>query len=186
LTHASQATQVLQTERLRLRHFGRGDAAFILELLNEPSWIANIGERNVRDLAQAEAWIEEKLVAVYARLGFGFWAVERREDGALLGMCGLIRRDSLPAVDLGYAFVPRAWGQGYAREAALATMRWTWANTDAPRVIAMTVAANRRSWGLMERIGMTRRPRLDFDHPLFPDYHPLRRHLVYAADRPGS
>lgn len=150
-------TDVLQTARLRLRHFERRDAAFILELLNEPSWVANIGERHVRDLAQAEAWIEEKLVAVYARLGFGFWAVERQEDGALLGMCGLIRRDTLPAADLGYAFVPRAWGRGYAREAAAACLHHARAALGLAEVLAITGPDNQASQRLLADLGFTLR-----------------------------
>lgn len=145
---------VLETERLRLRHFGPADAAFILELLNEPSWIAHIGPRDVHDLATAEAWIEAKLGASYARLGFGFWAVERREDGALLGMCGLIKRDSLPEVDLGYAFVPRAWGAGYAREAAAACLRHGAEVLGMQTILAITGPDNLASQRVLTDIGM--------------------------------
>jgi [ribosomal protein S5]-alanine N-acetyltransferase len=145
---------VLETERLRLRHFGPGDAAFILELLNEPSWIAHIGPRPVHDLASAAAWIEEKLVAGYARLGYGFWAVERRADAALLGMCGLIKRDSLPEVDLGYAFVPRAWGAGYAREAAAACLRHGAEVLGMQTILAITGPDNRASQRVLTGIGM--------------------------------
>lgn len=148
--------RILETERLVLREFERGDAAFILELLNEPSWIANIGERNVRDLAQAEAWIAEKLVAVYARLGYGFWAVERREDGALLGMCGLIKRDTLPEPDLGYAFVPRAWGCGYAREAAGACLRHAHEQLGMATLMAITGPDNAASQGVLADLGFAR------------------------------
>jgi RimJ/RimL family protein N-acetyltransferase len=121
--------------------------------------------------------------------GFSFWAMERREDKAFLGFCGLkITFDRGSAIEgateLGWRLREDAWGQGYAREAALASLRWAWANLDVPRVIATTVAGNRRSWGLMERIGMTRRPELDFGHPHFPENHPLHRHIVYGVDRP--
>ncbi len=145
---------VLETERLRLRHFGPADAAFILELLNEPSWIAHIGPRDVHDLAAAEAWIEAKLVASYARLGFGFWAVERRTDGELLGMCGLIKRDSLPEVDLGYAFVPRAWGAGYAREAAAACLRHGAEALGMQTILGITGPDNEASQRVLTGIGM--------------------------------
>jgi len=121
--------------------------------------------------------------------GFCFWAMERRADSAFLGFCGLkiALEPGLPVegeIEIGWRLRQDAWGQGYAREAALASLRWAWANLPAPRVIAMTVAANRRSWGLMERIGMTRRAELDFGHPSFPETHHLHRHIVYAADRP--
>jgi len=76
------------------------------------------------------------------------------------------------------------WGQGYAREAAEASLAWGWANLDCARIVAITVPANKRSWGLMERLGMSRRPELDFGHTLFPKGHPLHRHITYAIGRP--
>ncbi|KPV49042.1 hypothetical protein SE17_34840, partial [Kouleothrix aurantiaca] len=109
---------VLETERLRLRQFADSDAAFVLELLNEPSWLRFIGDRGVRTLDDALGYITNGPQAMYARYGFSLLVVERTTDGAALGMCGLIKRDTLDAPDIGYAFLPRAWGQGYAREAA--------------------------------------------------------------------
>jgi RimJ/RimL family protein N-acetyltransferase len=115
--------------------------------------------------------------------------MERRADGVFIGYCGLkiVLDADLPIageVEIGWRLREEAWGQGFMREAALAALRWAWANLDVKRVIAMTVPANRRSWGLMERIGMTRRPGLDFGHPQFPENHPLHRHIVYGVDRP--
>ena len=89
---------VLQTDRLRLRWFTLADAAFLLDLLNQPSWLAHIGDRGVRTLAEAEAWINDRLIANYHAQGFGFWAVERRADGVLVGMCGLIKREDRKSV----------------------------------------------------------------------------------------
>ena len=116
--------QILHTPRLTLRWFDEADAAFVKKLLNEPSWIRHIGPRGVHTWRYARRWIASRLVASYGRQGFGFWAVERRADQAVIGMCGLIQRETLPEVDLGYALLPRFWGQGFAREAAAACLRY--------------------------------------------------------------
>ncbi|MEH0168226.1 GNAT family N-acetyltransferase [Paucibacter sp. JuS9] len=148
---------VLKTERLRLRWFDAerpGDAEFILELLNEPSWIANIGDRNVHSLDDAKAFISDRLVGGYWFQGFGFWAVERLEDGAVLGMCGLIKRDSLPHVDVGYGFVPRAWGAGYAREAAAACLRYGHEVLGLNTILGITSPTNTASARVLEGIGL--------------------------------
>ena len=145
---------VLQTARLRLRWFTPADAAFLLDLLNQPSWIANIGDRGVRTLADAEAWINNRLIANYHAQGFGFWAVERQIDSALVGMCGLIKRDTLPAVDIGYAFPPPFWGQGYAREAAAACLRHAQEVLGLTRVLAITGPDNAASARVLEAIGL--------------------------------
>ncbi|MDI4634851.1 GNAT family N-acetyltransferase [Pelomonas sp. V22] len=149
--------QVLSTERLRLRWFDAdkpGDAEFILELLNEPSWLQNIGDRNVHSLDAARAFITDRLVGGYWFQGFGFWAVERLADGALLGMCGLIKRDSLPHVDVGYGFVPRAWGAGYAREAAAACLRYGHEVLGLNTILGITSPSNTASARVLEGIGL--------------------------------
>jgi RimJ/RimL family protein N-acetyltransferase len=178
---------VIQTERLILRNWRAEDRAPFKALCNSPEVMACLG--GVFDDAQVDANIG-RIQACADANGFCFWALERRADGAFLGFCGLkvAHEPGLPTVEgeieIGWRLRHDAWGQGYAREAALASLRWAWANLPARRVIAMTVAANRRSWGLMERIGMTRRPELDFGHPGFPETHHLHRHIVYAVDRP--
>jgi [ribosomal protein S5]-alanine N-acetyltransferase len=106
------------TNRLIIRPLTLEDGPFILRLLNEPSFIENIGDKGVRTLTQAEDYLTQGPLASYAAHGHGLWLVQHRETGAPMGMCGLIRRDTLPEVDLGYAFVPEFWGLGYAREAA--------------------------------------------------------------------
>ena len=145
---------VLTTDRLRLRWFTQADAGFVLDLLNQPSWIANIGDRGVSTLAEAEAWINTRLIANYHAQGFGFWAVEGQADGALVGMCGLIKRDTLPAVDIGYAFPPPFWGQGYAREAAAACLRHAQEVLGLTRVLAITGPDNAASARVLEAIGL--------------------------------
>ena len=179
---------MIQTERLTLRSWRDEDRAPFLALCNNPEVMACLGGPAAEK--QIDAGIG-RIRACEQENGFCFWAMERRYDGAFLGFCGLkVARDAgLPIeneIEIGWRLRHDAWGQGYAREAALASLRWAWANTPAPRVIAMTVPANRRSWGLMERIGMTRRPELDFGHPIFPEHHPLHRHIVYAVDRPAG
>ena len=150
---------VLQTERLDLRCFDAQDADFVFELVSDPSWIQNIGDRGLRNADDARAWIETRLVEAYARQGFGFWAVQRRSDGERLGLCGLIQRDTLPDVDVGYAFLPRHWGQGYAREAALACLQHGREVLGLRRILAITSPANAASQRVLESIGMRQEER---------------------------
>src|SRR5258706_15675193 len=111
---------ILETEKLTLRQFTLDDAAFILELVNEPSFIHNIGDRGLRSLADAIKYIETRPVTSYARNGFGLYLVQLKESGESIGMCGLIKRKALEDVDIGYAFLPKFWSKGYAVESALA------------------------------------------------------------------
>jgi RimJ/RimL family protein N-acetyltransferase len=111
---------ILETERLILRQFTLEDAPFILELVNEPSFIKNIGDRGVRSLEDAKRYIEMGPVSSYARNGFGLYLIQLKESGESIGMCGLIKRPTLEDVDIGYAFLPRFWSKGYALESALA------------------------------------------------------------------
>ena len=147
---------ILETDRLRLRWFTGSDtdADFLRALLNDPGWLANIGERNVRTRRQARTWIATRHTAVYGRLGFGFWAVERKSDGALLGMCGLIKRDTLMEVDVGYALMPAFRGQGYAHEAAAACVRYAQDVLGLPEVWGITGPDNAPSAGVLQRIGL--------------------------------
>ncbi len=145
---------VLLTERLILRWFRPDDAAVAFELVNDPDWIRNIGDRGVRSIDDARAWIENRVSASYFEHGFGSWAMQRREDGALLGTCGLVRRASLPTLDLGYALLPRARGQGYVREAATACLAYARDVLEEPRVFAITYPSNVASVRALESIGM--------------------------------
>ena len=121
--------------------------------------------------------------------GHCLWAIERKAERDMIGFCGLRRggHSGTPVPDeleIGWGLARPAWGQGYALEAAEASLAWGWKNTTAWRIAAWTVPANTRSWGLMQRLGMVHRPELDFDHPAFNDEHPLRRHVVYTIQRP--
>jgi RimJ/RimL family protein N-acetyltransferase len=145
--------KVLETERLRLRPFGVEDAVFVLELVNEQGWLRHIGDRGVRTLADAEGYILKGPVAMYARMGFGLLAVERKADGVVIGMCGLIKRDTMEDVDLGYAVLERHWGQGYALEAARAALAYGYEVVKLPRIVALTALENERSIRLLEKMG---------------------------------
>ena len=144
---------VLETERLVLRQLDERDAAFILQLVNEPSWLQYIGDRGVRTLQDAERYIQDGPVAMYARLGFGLWLVALKETLEPIGICGLIKRDALPDVDLGFALLPRFWGKGYALESASATVAYGKARLGLSRVVAVTTKSNHASGRLLEKLG---------------------------------
>lgn len=146
--------RILQTPRLVLRWFAPRDARFILKLLNDPDWIRNIGPRHVHDVPAARQWIESRLLANYGRQGFGFWAMERREDGRVIGMCGLVQRDSLPHPDIGYALLPRYRGSGYVREAAQACLDYARDVLGLEEVWGVTSPDNERSSRVLTTIGM--------------------------------
>jgi RimJ/RimL family protein N-acetyltransferase len=148
---------VLTTARLSLRRLSSRrpeDLAFVLDLVNEPSWIRFIGDRGVRTLDDARGYLEKGPEASYAKNGFGLWLVERKDDGAPLGMTGLIKRDGLADVDIGFAFFPRYWGQGYAREAAEAVLAHATRDLGMRRVVAITSRDNHASQKVLLRIGM--------------------------------
>jgi RimJ/RimL family protein N-acetyltransferase len=145
---------VIETERLSLRRLGEGDAAFVLELLNEPSFLRNIGDRGVRTTDDALRYIANGPVASYEKFGFGLWLVELRASGAALGMCGLIKRDALEDVDIGFAFLPRFWSNGYARESAAAVMRHGREALGLHRIVAITAPDNQGSIRVLETIGL--------------------------------
>jgi len=178
---------MIDTPRLLLRAWRETDRAPWAELVADPEVMRFLGPP--RDRAAADDEID-RAIAHQKCHGFTFWAIERREDGAFLGFCGLKRViDASPilgAVEIGWRLRRDSWGSGYAREAAQATLAWAFGDAGLDRVVAMTVAANTRSWGLMERLGMTRRPDLDFDHPRLAADDPLRRHIVYDIIAPAE
>lgn len=182
----SMAEFRLETERLVLRSWREEDRAPFAEMSADAEVMAHLD--GVVDRTASDAVID-RLAAEEAGHGQTFWALERKADAAMIGFCGLRRggHPGTPAPDeleIGWRLARSAWGQGYAREAAEATLAWGWANRDAGRIAAWTVPANTDSWGLMIRLGMVHRPELDFDHPRFAAGHPLCRHLVYTIDRP--
>ena len=146
--------RALSTARLRIRPFVRDDAAFIVAMLNDPDWIRFIGQRNIASLDDARNYLDSGPIAMYAEHGLGLCAVERRDDRAVIGMCGLIRRPGLDAVDIGYALLPAARGQGFAEEAARAVLEHGSRELGIGRIVAILDPANVRSVRVLERIGM--------------------------------
>jgi RimJ/RimL family protein N-acetyltransferase len=181
------AEVIAETDRLILRAWRAEDRSFYLATCNTEAVTRHLdGPSSTDDIDAALARIAKS----QANQGFSFWVIERKSDGALLGYCGLRICDDLERpvhgdVEIGWRLREDAWGQGYAREAAEAALGWAWANLDIDRVVSFTVPANEPSWRLMERLGMTRRPDLDFAHPRFPPDHPLSRHITYVAERPA-
>jgi RimJ/RimL family protein N-acetyltransferase len=143
----------LETPRLRLRPLTLDDAAFVLELLNEPGWLQFIGDRGVRTPEAARGYLAAGPLAMYARHGLGLLAILRKTDGAVLGLCGLLQRDTLPHPDLGYALLARFHGQGYAREAAAAVLAHARDGLKLRRILALTALENPRSIRLLEHLG---------------------------------
>jgi len=145
--------RIIVTERLILSQLQPEDAPFILELVNEPDWLKYIGDRGVRNLDDARGYIERGPQDMYTRLGYGLYRVELKSDGTAIGLCGLIKRDTLPEVDIGFAFLERHRGQGYAREAAAATLAYARTTLGLRRVLAITSPGNGRSIQLLEKLG---------------------------------
>lgn len=144
-----------ETERLRLSHLSNpDDAPFILELLNDPGFIQNIGDRGVRTLAQANDYIETGPVASYIKFGFGLNLIATREPAARIGICGLLRRDFHPDVEIGFAFLPQFRGRGYAFEAASAVMTLGLKTLRLERIVALTALDNHASMRVLERLGL--------------------------------
>ena len=144
---------ILKSPRLLLRWFEPEDAAFVLELINQPAWIAGVRDAGVRTDAAAREWLQSRLIDPCWQHGHGFWLVQRRHDAEPLGMCGVFKRDSLPMPDLGYGFLQRHWGQGYAREAARACMDYAVQVLDRNALMAITSPSNEASQNLLRELG---------------------------------
>lgn len=173
---------MIETERLILREWRADDCEPFFRHLNTPAvmrWLGGVKSREFLDFivrGRFMRWQEER--------GYTFWVVERREDGAFLGFCGLKAADDRGSpvegeVEIGWRLREDVWGQGYAREAATASLDFAFDRLRAPRVVALTVQENEASWGLMERLGMTRRPDLDYEGPDWA----IGRVIVYVIAR---
>lgn len=146
-------TLIATTERLAIRLITPDDAELMLELLNDPGWLANIGDRNVRTLEDARRDITEKTLASYERNGFGFYLVERKDDGIPLGICGLAKRQYLQDVDLGFALLECHAGRGYAFEAAEAVVGYATTTLKLKRLVGITRVANLATANLLAKLG---------------------------------
>jgi RimJ/RimL family protein N-acetyltransferase len=140
--------------RLLLRELTANDAAFILELLNDPSFLRFIGDKGARTLADARRYIADGPRASYAHHGFGLYLVQRQPGGERIGICGLVKREALHDVDIGFAFLPAYWSQGYALEASQAVMHLARERFGIPRVVAITSLDNHGSMRLLHKIGL--------------------------------
>ena len=145
---------VLRTRRLVLGPLTADDASFLIELLNEPSVLHSIGDRGVRTEEDVERYLARGPHASYRQHGFGLYRVGLRESDEAIGICGLIRRPGLSDVDLGFAFLPRFWGRGYAFEAARRVVRHAREDHGLRRLVAITNPDNQGSIRVLERIGM--------------------------------
>ncbi len=144
---------VLSTPRLTLRRMCVDDAAFMLGLLNQPSWLRFIGDRGVTTLEQARNYITNGALQSYARLGFGFYVVELAGQAVPIGICGLAKRSYLDDVDLGYALLPDYWSQGFALEAAAGVLELSRNVLKLPRLLAITSQDNRGSIRVLDKLG---------------------------------
>ncbi len=173
----------LQTERVILRDWEERDLEPFAAMCADPHVMETLGP--VMDTAAVAALIDRVKVIADSH-GHTFWALERREDGEFLGWCGLIRGLDGPIqgkAEIGWRLAHHAWGQGFAREAAQATLDWGFQHLEDDAIWAITAAINHRSWGLMERLGMCRHLDLDFDHPRVTEGSPLKRHVTYSIER---
>ncbi|MGZ8363118.1 MAG: GNAT family N-acetyltransferase [Caulobacteraceae bacterium] len=143
----------IETERLILSGLTPDDAAFILELVNEPGWLIHIGDRNIHGLEAARAYIGVQ-TANYTAHGLGMWRVGLKSSGEAIGLCGLLKRETLDHPDVGFAFLARHHRQGYAHEAAQATIEHARSTLKLPRVLGFTAPANHASAALLEKLGM--------------------------------
>jgi RimJ/RimL family protein N-acetyltransferase len=146
--------KVIETERLVLSRLSSADAEFIFDLLNQPSFIKNIGDKGVRTHEDAVQYIQNGPIASYERFGFGLNRVELKESGVPIGICGLLKRDSLPDVDVGFAFLPQFWLQGYAVESAAAVLEHGRQVLGIDRIVAITAPDNHGSIRVLEKIGL--------------------------------
>jgi RimJ/RimL family protein N-acetyltransferase len=131
------------------------DSVFMLELLNDPSWLKFIGDRGARTVDDAREYILTKVIAMYENVGFGLFLTELKSDGTPIGICGLIKRDSLEDVDIGFAFLPKFRGRGYAYESAAALINHGKRVLGLDRIVAITSADNDRSVALLKKLGLS-------------------------------
>ena len=146
--------KVLESDRLLVRRMAHGDARFLVELLNDPDFLRYIGDKGVRDEADARKYLDDGALRSYAERGYGMYLVETKESGDPIGMCGLIRRDGLDAVDIGFAYLPDFRGLGYGFEAGAAVLAHAHDDLGLRRVVAVTSPDNAASMALLRKMGL--------------------------------
>ena len=147
---------IAKSERLTLRYLSDTDAEFILRLYNTKGFLNYIGDRNIRCLDDARDFLRNGPLRMYREKGMSLYRVELNQNGQVLGLCGLIQRDSLDDIDLGYAFLPEHCGKGYALESAKLILRYAKTELAINRVVAITQIDNQRSISLLKKLGMQR------------------------------
>jgi RimJ/RimL family protein N-acetyltransferase len=146
----------ITTDRLRIRPYTLADAPFSLRLVNSRPWLDFIGDRKINDLTAAEAYIQDRILQLYRKFGFGMYLVEDRYSGQPLGSCGLGKREELPYPEIGFAFLPEAIGQGYGYESAQAVVAYARDQLDLEALQAVVLPTNLASVGLLRKLGMSR------------------------------
>lgn len=176
---------MIETERLILRGYREDDREAFAALNGDPrvgAWLGGTSDR-----AQSDR-VMDRINAHIAAHGFGLWGSELKSDGRLVGFVGLstVKAGDLPvgpAIEMGWRLIPECWGQGLASEGAAAALAWGFAHLDAAEIVAFTAQSNLASQGVMRKIGMVHDLERDFDHPRLAPDHPLRRHVLFAAQR---
>ena len=176
---------MIETERLVLRSWRDEDVVPFNAINADPRVMATLGPLQTLDETAA---LIARMQVVHAAIGHCLWAVDRKADNTLIGWCGIVRGPEATPIagkpEIGWRLEYDSWGQGFAREAAQASLDWGFANLTDDAIWAITTPGNSRSWGLMERLGMRRHPDLDFGHPSVAMDSPLRAHLTYSIVRP--
>ena len=144
---------VIETDRLILRKLTLDDAEFILDLLNQPSFIQFIGDRGVRTLEDARDYLAKRLIDSYERFGFGLYLTLIKESDIPIGICGLVKRETLKDVDVGFAFLPEYWSKGYAFESASAVLAYGRNNLRLQQIVGITTPDNHGSIRVLEKMG---------------------------------
>ena len=175
----------LRTERLTLRRWRDADRAPFAQMNADPRVMEFFPAPLSREESDA---LITRIEAGFDRHGFGLWALEVRETGEFIGFTGLappeFEAHFTPAVEVGWRLAAPAWGRGYATEAARAAIAFGFERAGLEEIVSMTSVLNERSRAVMERLGMSRDPADDFDHPGIPAGHPLRRHVLYRLSAP--
>ncbi len=145
---------IIETSRLRIRKLSLADAEFVLGLVNEPAFLANIGDKGVRTLADSKSFISKGPWTCQAKRGYGQFLVYRKEDGDPVGICGLLFRDALNVTDIGFAILAKHRGRGFALEAAKAMMKYGVSELRIEQIVGLTLAENTASIRVLEKLGM--------------------------------
>ncbi len=174
---------IQRTERLKLRNWRPGDLDYLALMNVDDEVMHYFPDRPDREQSAA---MLGRLMAAIERHGFGFWALERSDDGAFVGFAGLLRpafhAHFTPCIEVGWRLMRSAWGQGYATEAGKASLAFAFDQLGVNEVVSMAVVDNLPSRRVMERLGMARRPEDDFGYPKLPFDHPLRPHVLYRLN----